>query len=88
MGEEAGHKPEESKCLFPISTLFKDFLQGRQGDFMCKIDLKDAYLSVLMNKSHRKYLPFMWMATYTSFYPQLLWILQNCQKYQLHYPVN
>ena len=36
MGEEAGHKPEETKCLFSISTLFKDFLQGREGDLMCK----------------------------------------------------
>ena len=27
---------------------------------MCKIDLKDAYFSVPIDKSHRKYLRFVW----------------------------
>lgn len=36
----------------------KDML--KEGDYMCKIDLKDAYFSVLLHKDFRKYLRFHW----------------------------
>ena len=36
----------------------KDLLN--RGDYMCKLDLKDAYLSVPINPAHRKYLQFQW----------------------------
>ena len=36
----------------------KDLLN--RGDYMCKLDLKDAYLSVPINIAHRKYLQFQW----------------------------
>ena len=61
--EEAGRKSEEPKCLYPISTLQdrKPTLQRhlQEGDFMCKIDRKDAYFSVAIDKSHRAYLRFV-----------------------------
>ena len=38
--------------------LLKDLLQ--EGDYMCKLDLKDAYFSVPIHKSSRKYLRFLW----------------------------
>ena len=36
----------------------KDLLN--RGDYMCKLDLKDAYLSVPINVHHRKFLQFQW----------------------------
>ena len=36
----------------------KDLLN--KGDYMCKLDLKDAYLSVPINADHRKFLQFQW----------------------------
>ena len=36
----------------------KDLLN--RGNYMCKLDLKDAYLSVPINAAHRKYLQFQW----------------------------
>ena len=35
----------------------------RKGDWMCSVDLKDAYLSVAIAKHHRKYLRFVWEGT-------------------------
>jgi len=32
----------------------------REGDWMCSVDLKDAYLLVAIAKQHRKYLRFVW----------------------------
>ena len=45
---------------FKMETIhnLKDVL--RQGDFMVRLDLKDAYLTVPVHKSDRKYLRFMW----------------------------
>ena len=31
-----------------------------RGDYMCKLDLKDAYLSVPITAAHRRYLQFQW----------------------------
>ena len=36
----------------------KDVLQS--GDYMGKLDLKDAYLSILISEQHRNYLRFQW----------------------------
>lgn len=51
---------------------------------MCKIDLKDAYCSVSINKRHKKYLRFVWEGRlYKYFYlgfdslTQLIWYSQN-----------
>ncbi len=32
----------------------------RQNDFVCKLDLKDAYFTILIHVTHRKYLHFVW----------------------------
>ena len=32
----------------------------RKGDWMAKLDLKDAYLTVLVHPSHQKFLRFQW----------------------------
>lgn len=40
------------------SSMVKDLLQP--GDWMCSLDLKDAYYSVAIAKEHRKYLRFIW----------------------------
>lgn len=32
----------------------------RKGDWLAKIDLKDAYLTVPINSSHGKFLRFQW----------------------------
>ena len=40
------------------ASMIKDLLQP--GDWMCSLDLKDAYLTVPIAKEHRKYLRFLW----------------------------
>ena len=40
------------------SGMIKDLL--RKGDWMCTLDLKDAYLSVAIVQEHRRFLRFMW----------------------------
>ena len=44
-------KMEDIRCV-------KDLLG--KGDFMCKLDLKDAYLSIPIHTAHQKYLRFWW----------------------------
>ena len=44
-------KMEDIRCV-------KDLLN--RGDYMCKLDLKDAYLSIPIKESHRKFLKFRW----------------------------
>ena len=44
-------KMEDVHCV-------KDLLS--QGDYLCKLDLKDAYLSLPIHESSRKYLQFRW----------------------------
>ena len=39
-------------------SMIKDVLQP--GDWMCSLDLKDAYLSVSITKEHQRYLRFLW----------------------------
>lgn len=47
-------------CHFKMENLsvLKELLQ--QDDYMCKIDLKDAYFSVALNQKSRKFLRFQW----------------------------
>ena len=44
-------KMEDIRCV-------KDLLG--KGDFMCKLDLRDAYLSIPVHPAHQKYLRFWW----------------------------
>ena len=52
--EHQHFKMEDIHCV-------KDLLNI--GDYMCKLDLKDAYLSIPITQSHRKYLKFAWQGT-------------------------
>ena len=45
--------------------MLKDLL--RKGDYMVKIDLKDAYLTVPVWKNHQKYLRFLWKGSLLEF---------------------
>ena len=45
--------------------LMKDLLQ--EGDYMCKIDLRDAYFTITINKKYRKDLRFKWEGTLYEF---------------------
>lgn len=64
-----GHRPvinlKPLNCFIPYEHfkmesihMLKDLL--RNGDYMVKIDLKDAYLTVPIWKNHQKYLRFIW----------------------------
>ena len=46
-------------------SLLKELLQ--KGDFLCKLDLKDAYFSVALHKISRKYLRFPWQGNLYEF---------------------
>ena len=45
--------------------LLKEMLQ--QGDYMCKIDLKDAYFMIPINQESRKFLRFLWQGSLYEF---------------------
>ena len=45
--------------------LMKGLLQER--DYICKIDLRDAYFTIPINEKYRKYLRFKWEATLYEF---------------------
>ena len=64
-----GHRPvinlKPLNCFIPYEHfkmesihMLKDLL--RKGDYMIKIDLKDAYLTVPIWQNHQKYLRFIW----------------------------
>ena len=58
-----------------ISSL-KDVLQ--EGDFMGKIDLEDAYLSVPVHQEHRDFLKFCWRQRFTGSDPfHSAWLLNQ-----------
>ena len=46
-------------------SLLKELLQ--KGDFLCKLDLKDAYFSVALHKISWKYLRFPWQENFYKF---------------------
>ena len=45
--------------------LMKDLFQ--EGDLMYKVDLRDAYFTIAINRKHRKYLWFKWEGTLYEF---------------------
>ena len=71
--KEASDKPETSKLLFiphqhfkmEVLNLTKDLFQ--EGDYMCNIDLRDAYFTITINQKYRKYLRFKWEGTLYKF---------------------
>lgn len=48
------------KKHFKMETLYTALNNIKSGQFMASIDLKDAYFSVLIHESDRKYLRFIW----------------------------
>ena len=63
MAEQACYQSEGIKLFISYSHfkmeglhLLKDLL--RQNDFMCKVDLKDAYFCIPLQRNHQKFLPF------------------------------
>ena len=38
----------------------------QEGDWMCKLDLKEAYLSVSLDQNFRKFVRFQWKGTVTA----------------------
>ena len=48
------------KIAFKMETLRSALQMIRKGCFLAKIDLKDAFYSVGINESYRKYLKFEW----------------------------
>ena len=64
-GHEASVQPEGFESTHTVSTLQTRKHEGcnghdTAGDFMLKMDLKDAYFSVAMHKETRKFLRFRW----------------------------
>ena len=47
-------------CHFKMEGIGKVKKLLRKGDWMCMVDLKDAYLSVPIARQHRKFLRFVW----------------------------
>lgn len=45
---------------FKMETLESVLSSVRRNSFFVSIDLKDTYLSVPVNKNHRKFLVFIW----------------------------
>ena len=45
--------------------LLKDLL--RENNFMCKVDLKDAYFCVPLHRNHQKFLRFQWKGNFYEF---------------------
>ena len=45
--------------------LLKDLM--KEGDYLCKIDLRDTYFTIPINQNYRKYLRFKWEGTQYDF---------------------
>ena len=65
MMEQTCDKLKKSECIHSLSPLqngrlafAEDML--KEKNYMCKIDLKDAYFCVLLHQKHRKYIWFCW----------------------------
>ena len=64
-GPQASDKSKTPKLFHPIRTLQNGVhthvkRSFKEGDYMVKIDLKDAYLTVPIWQNHQKYLRFLW----------------------------
>ena len=85
-------KLEKSQEIYSLQVLAEEgLLEGlywlkfilEQDDLLCKIDLKETYSSVSLNKNSQKILDFNSQATYTKFFSyvldlgQLQWLLQS-----------
>ena len=58
-GEQACYQCEGIKFIHPLRLhLLKDLL--RRNEFMCKVDLKDAYFCVPLQRNHQTFLRFQW----------------------------
>ena len=64
-GPQTSDKSKTLHCFIPYEHfkmesihMLKDLL--KKGDYMVKIDLKDAYLTVPIWQNHQKYLRFLW----------------------------
>jgi len=68
-----GYKPKESEFLCALPAFQNggnSHVTGsvkKKGDFMVKLDLKDAYFTVLVWKGHQKFLRFIWKETLWEF---------------------
>ena len=67
-----GYKPKESEFLCELPTFQNggnSLVTGpvKKGDFMVKLDLKDAYFTVPVWKGHQKFLRFIWKETLWEF---------------------
>ena len=51
------HKDDQHEGIHKVKELL------REGDWMCSVYLKNAYLSVAIAESHRKFLRFVWEDT-------------------------
>ncbi len=52
---------------FKMESLKQALHMVRQGSYMASIDIKDAFYSVPIQKSHKKYLKFMWAGNMLQF---------------------
>ena len=72
MGQQNSKKFETSEQFHPYQhfkmkglNLLQNMLQ--KGDYMCKLDLKDAYFCVPLKKESGKYVRFQWEVTLYEF---------------------
>ena len=74
--QERGRQPPGSQPETPKPLAYEHFkMEGihmlkdllKQGDWLVKIDLKDAYLTVPIWKNHQKYLRFVWKGSMLEF---------------------
>ena len=63
-GEPSSNKPERTEFIYPLPTLqygkFGVKHMFQKNDFMCKLDLKDAYFCMPLHKNSRKFVELHW----------------------------
>lgn len=62
-----------------VGLLIKETV--RQNDYFVKIDLCDAYLSILVHKDDRKFLQFTWQSEICHFTTLPLGLYENVETY-------